>query len=946
VSNETLDLKRLETTGVISIFGHYSIEAMRKPFLPCMLIVLLATVVLPMHGVGPSKTVLVIYSNERSLPANIQADEGLREALGVNTSLDLKYQTEYLDYPHYGDVTDEAYDRLMSGFLREKYAGQHINVIVAGGPQAFRFLHHHQDDLFSGIPILGIVTGPSSAVDLTSTRFLDIPVSVEPRPTLELAVRLQPKAREIVVITGTSKFDLDWEQRIRAAFEGWTAHPPVRYLSGLALDDILRELSRLPANTIVYTHGPQQDGSGRAYTPRDVVHRMAEASSAPVYSSYSTMITFGIVGGYVFDMGDEGRQAGQVVKRILAGEKLTQKDMPNALPSSYVVDWKQIERWHLPEANLPPGTKIVNRVPDPWQKYKDYLWGIALLFAVEALLILYLLAERRRRRIAQEQLAQRLQVEILVAQVSSEFANLQNGQIDSAILRSLQSLQEFSRSSFVCIGQTQNNEAKLLCTHIWPEEADGSRPVLSPSDFPNMVRRLSHGETVMFPGKAEARESEDYESFHKVGIRSLLAVPIQNEHHFLGALSLVNVTEASSWRADILPQLNTIADILGGALARRHTALALRESEVLKGVILDYMQSNVVVVDQDGVILEVNQHWLDFAARNGAPSRLSVGTGANYLDVCREDIGSEEAVEASNGIRSVLSGLRQTFESEYACNSPSEMRWFRMTVIRLPGSKGGALIIHFNITQQKLADLERERMQEETAQLHRATEMGQLVASLAHELAQPLAAVLSNAQAASYLATSSEPDLAEINAALRDIIEDDQRARSVLNNVRALLKKHVITPHRVDLNLIVEDVTQIVRSSAQLRGIQIKLSLFESPVFVQGDEVPLQQVLLNLVNNAIDAMSQVPMERRVITLKTAIQARTGSGLLVVEDQGSGVPDELRTKLFQPFFTTKSEGLGMGLAICQTILQTLGGSIRLQDNGDTGATFHVLLPAAV
>jgi len=265
--------------------------------------------------------------------------------------------------------------------------------------------------------------------------------------------------------------------------------------------------------------------------------------------------------------------------------------------------------------------------------------------------------------------------------------------------------------------------------------------------------------------------------------------------------------------------------------------------------------------------------------------------------------------------------------------------------MKLPRSGGGALIIHFDITHQKLAELDRERMQEETAQLHRATEMGQLVASLAHELAQPLAAVLSNAQAASRLAARPELDLPEIQAALSDIIEDDQRARAVLNNVRAILKKHAVTPHKVNLNEIVENVVLMVRSSAQLRGIHLRTKLSEDAVFVQGDEVPLQQVLLNLVNNAMDAMSQVPMERRVLTLKTAVQTQSKCGLLVVEDQGPGVPDGLKARLFQPFFTTKSEGLGMGLSICHTILQTLGGSIELQERPEPGATFRVMLPPA-
>ncbi len=488
----------------------------------------------------------------------------------------------------------------------------------------------------------------------------------------------------------------------------------------------------------------------------------------------------------------------------------------------------------------------MNRVPDPWEKYKKYIWGIALLLILEAFLILYLLAERRRRRRAQEQLAERLRVETLVAQVSSQFANLESGQIDHAILRSLQRLQEFSLARLTCVWHSQNGGGKFLCTYLWPPAAIDGTSIASLSQFPNMTARLLRGETVLFSGEAESRRLEDHQAFHEAGIRSLVAVPIQSENRLVGALSLVNVTEsdgvACRYRATVEYDRGHSGRRVNSSIRRAGTT----RKRASQGVILDYMQSNVVVIDHDGVILEVNQHWRDFAARNGLSSESTIGVGVNYLAACEKSIGSEEALLASSGIRSVLSGSLQTFETEYACNSPSESRWFRMTVIRLPRSTGGALIIHFDITRQKLADLERERMQEETAQLHRATEMGQLVAALAHELTQPLAAVLSNAQTASYLATRPDPDLAEINAALCDIIEDDQRARSVLNNVRALLKKHAITPHKVDLNKIVEDVTLIVRSSAQLRGVQIRSTISEAPVLVQGDEVPLQQVLLNL----------------------------------------------------------------------------------------------------
>ena len=918
---------------------------MRNLWLACILTSLIATA-LAANGAGRSQTVLVIFSNDRSLPASRQIDDEMRQTLAVQRNLDLIFQTEFLDYPRYADIDDTAYDKLVSDFLRTKYADRSIDAIVVVGPAAFRFLSRHQDDLFVGIPVLVIgISRASYENQSLPTRFLAIPIAIDPRPTLEMAVRLQPQAGVIVIVTGASNFDLAWEKRIRSALTEWQAHPPVRYLSGLPLSAVLGELARLPENTIVYCPGMEQDGSGKSYTPRDVMQRMAEASSAPLYSSYSTLIDFGIVGGYMFDMADLGRQAGEVVRRILTGEKLIQKDMPGPVPSRYVVDWNQLERWHLPEANLPPGTIIVNREPSAWQKYKNYILGAVLLLLLQSFLILYLLAERRRRQLAQEQVAERLRFETLIAQVSSEFANLESGRADRAILQSLQKVQEFFKSSVASIWRAQDGGSKFRRTLLWPEHARGRTDAISPDDFPGTVRRLSRGESVRFSGEGELSKLEDCESFRQAGVKSFLALPIQNGNHLLGALALKNFTEAALWPTDILPRLNTIVDILAGALARQHATEALRESEVLKGVVFEYMQSNIAVIDKDGTVLEVNQQWVDSARRDGASPEYSVAVGVNYLEVCRKATDSEGGRESLRGIQSVLSGTRQIFEMEYACHSPSEQRWFRMTAMRLPRASGGALIIHFDITRQKLAELERERMQEEAAHLHRATEMGQLVASLAHELAQPLGAVLGNAQAAARLAARSEPDLAEIQSALADIIEDDQRARAVLNNVRAILKRHAVTPHRVNLNEIVENVTVMVRSSAQLRGIQLRFVLSEDAVLVQGDEVPLQQVLLNLVNNAMDAMSQVPAERRVLTLKTVIQIDSGSGLLVVEDQGPGVPNDLKAKLFEPFFTTKGEGLGMGLAICHTILQMLGGSIELLNKSEPGATFQVALPLA-
>ncbi len=539
-----------------------------------------------------------------------------------------------------------------------------------------------------------------------------------------MAVRLQPEAKEIIVVNGASNFDLRWDARIRKTFTEWPTHPPVRYLTGLPLSDVLSELSRLPNNAIVYSPGMQRDGGGQTYSGRDSIRRMAQASSAPLYSSYSTMIEAGIVGGYVFEMADVGRQAGQVVRRLLAGEKLSQKDMPAPLPSHYVVNWNQLERWHLPEANLPPGTTIVNRAISPWEQYKRYILTALVILALQLLLIVILLLERRRRLKTQSLLAERLRFETLLAQVASSFSMVNpGGVVDYPILQCLRSVRDFFVVDLASIWQFQQESGVLLRTHVSPEDA-AIRIAITFERLPNTVQRLIRGEIVQFSDEEERENLEDAEKFHDADIKSFLAIPLQSDEKAIRVLALMATSKAILWPSDIVIRLRTIADILGNVLARQNTAKALRESEILKGSILESLRSNVCVIDSAGFIIEVNQTWLDFAVENDMPEQSAMGVGLNYLEICLKSASSDESMEARAGILSVLEGSRQIFEMEYACHSPTKQRWFRMTAMRLPRPQGGAVISHVDITVQKLAEIDQQNMQNEAAQMNRATEMG------------------------------------------------------------------------------------------------------------------------------------------------------------------------------------------------------------------------------
>lgn len=242
--------------------------------------------------------------------------------------------------------------------------------------------------------------------------------------------------------------------------------------------------------------------------------------------------------------------------------------------------------------------------------------------------------------------------------------------------------------------------------------------------------------------------------------------------------------------------------------------------------------------------------------------------------------------------------------------------------------------------------LERQIAIKEISHLNRVASMGHMAASLAHELAQPLTAILGNAQAAERLASRPSPDMEEIRAALIDIREDDKRARAVLENMRAMFKKETIARHEVDLNEIATRVSRLVRKDAMLRGVELRLMLSLGVPKVLGDEIPLQQVILNLINNGMDAMGDLPADGRVLTVTTCVGTDINYGIILVEDNGSGIAEKDKMKLFMPFFTTKSEGLGMGLSICRSILDSLGGRISFDNRPEGGSVFRVELPLAV
>ena len=227
-------------------------------------------------------------------------------------------------------------------------------------------------------------------------------------------------------------------------------------------------------------------------------------------------------------------------------------------------------------------------------------------------------------------------------------------------------------------------------------------------------------------------------------------------------------------------------------------------------------------------------------------------------------------------------------------------------------------------------------------QADRVARTGQLAAALAHELNQPLAASLCNAQAAVRLLAQETPDMVETRAALNDIVEDVRRAGTVMRHTRSLFTGGQAHRQAVDLNLIVNTVLGIIRSDISLTEVTVKADLEVALPQVWGDEIQLQQVVRNLLWNAYDAVCGKPKSEQVIRIRTGV-TESGAVELCVKDSGVGVTEGMEDKIFEPFFTTKPQGQGMGLSICQQIVQSHEGTIRAERLPECGTCFRIRLP---
>jgi PAS domain S-box-containing protein len=366
--------------------------------------------------------------------------------------------------------------------------------------------------------------------------------------------------------------------------------------------------------------------------------------------------------------------------------------------------------------------------------------------------------------------------------------------------------------------------------------------------------------------------------------------------------------------------------------------------------------------------LRESQQRIDLAAR-------AASLGFWTWDVGRDEIWANEAARSllgfspterlgSSRLSGVLhpddrDGVTQAIEAALAHGgeyerqyrirlSSGEIRWIAARGRAEPATSGQPLLMRgvvMDVTAERRAELELQRLRGQLTHVGRVSMLGQLSSALAHELTQPLGAILRNAEAAEIFLRADQPDLEELRAIIADIRKDDQRAGDVIDRLRSMLKRRVLEPHPIAVGELLDEATTLARADAAARGVTLEISAAPDLPPILGDRVHLQQVLLNLVLNAMDAMAENGHDGRCVRLAAR---RDGESKVAVSvsDAGHGIAPEQLPHIFEPFFTTKPHGIGIGLAISHTIIAAHGGQLTAENNPDgRGATFRLALPVA-
>ena len=535
-------------------------------------------------------------------------------------------------------------------------------------------------------------------------------------------------------------------------------------------------------------------------------------------------------------------------------------------------------------------------------------------------------------------LQRRLGLQRLLSEVSSHFINLPADELDGQINRALGRVGTFLGFNLVAISKFSGQGTRGEVTHIWT--AQGLLPTppgFTELDFPWCAERLTQGHSVHLTclDDLPTAGQRDRQTYERLAIRSVYNWPLRVAGATVGCLGLAFVGGARPFPAEFEEELKLLAQVLASTLERARADRALRESEARLSLAADAAALGLWSLN-----LATNSFWLTNKTRElFGFAADEVVAFERFLSLVHPD--DQELIRQT--VHAMVQSKNEDQVEYRSVRTDRSVRWMRSrgrVHYNMSGKPDYLMGVSMDITARKEAEAEVQRQRAELAHLARVNTLGALSGSLAHELNQPLGIILSNAQAAQELLAQEPPDVAEVQAILADIVAADRRAGEVIERLRALLKRGQVSLQPLPLNQVIEEVLHLTRADLIGRGVTVVRELAPDLPPIAGDRVQLQQLVLNLILNAADAMAANAPGTRRLHLQTRLHE--GRVRASVRDEGGGLPADVE-RLFQPFYTTKTQGLGLGLAICRSIVAAHHGRLWAEPHPERGAVFHFELP---
>jgi PAS domain S-box-containing protein len=733
------------------------------------LIVGLVAVVLhswPVSAQGPPRRILLLYPFDNAQPATAIAGAAVRKRLADKSSAShIDVYADFLDLARFPGEADEL---RVARFLAEKHSSRPPDIIMPLNSEALRFVTKYREIIAPNVPVVFCCVTPDHATAADRRKEITgVYSQFDVGKTIALAQQLQPTARNLVIVSGSSEIDRRWLAVLRKEIDPYETRFNTEYWIGVPYKSLLERASHLTRETIVIFLTDYDNSTGEPLFPAQVLEALAKASSAPVYGPSDTYLGRGVVGGYMDSFELMGTSAADIALEILGGRNPDSIDPQLSSNRNFFVDARQLVRWQLSERNLPKDTIVSFKQPTLWEEHRNLVLATFFVILLQTLLIAALLVQ-------------------------------------------------------------------------------------------------------MF--------------------------------------------------------------------ARRRAEVLLKESEERWRSVFEMSTVGVALAD----------HRFRFQATNTAFQTMFGRTDEELRGLSPLDLGASEDRESLRLLlERVREGKQQSYETvqQYLHKNGSPI-WVHAYVSRMPGSKSNPplfLATAIDITDRKRAEAASRDALSELARVVRMTTMGEMTASIAHEINQPLGAIVANGSAGLRWLNHVNPNLEEARANFRRIVKDGNRASQVIDGIRAMLKKGSGSKELLDLNELVLDVLMFAHREIENQKIVVHTELIENLSEVLVDRIQLQQVVLNLVMNGIDAMTTLSNRARILKLRSQQNGPAGV-TLTVEDTGIGIDKSIVDRIFDAFYSTKSHGMGMGLSICRSIAVAHGGKLSVSPGHPHGSVFQLELPA--